>query len=236
MRERILAAYDKLSAFYEQMDDTGSPFNTDYERPNMIRLLPERLTSYTVLDAGCAAGWYTEYLLHAGADVTAMDFSPKMVQATKRRVGDRANVLCHDLADPLPFAHGVFDVIVCSLTLHYLENWLPTFAEFHRVLKPGGLLLYSIHHPFMDFAMFRREDYFLVELLRDEWRKNGERIEMIFYRRPLQNIVNDTLHYFTIEQLVEPQATQGLNMKNPEVYKRLMTTPHFLLIKARKAD
>jgi len=236
LKERILAAYDKLSAFYEQMDDTDSPFNTDYERPNMIRLLPERLTGYTVLDAGCAAGWYTEYLLHAGAIVTAMDFSPKMVQATKRRVGERANVLCHDLADPLPFAHGVFDIIVSSLTLHYLENWLPTFAEFHRVLKPRGLLLYSIHHPFMDFAMFRREDYFLVELLRDEWRKNGERIEMMFYRRPLQHIVNDTLHYFTIEQLVEPQPTEGLNMKNPEVYKRLMTTPHFLLIKARKAD
>ena len=42
-----------------------------------------------VLDAGCAAGWYTKWLLDNEADVTAVDFSPNMIEMTKKRVGNK---------------------------------------------------------------------------------------------------------------------------------------------------
>lgn len=48
------------------------------------------------------------------ADVTATDISPRMVEATKRRVGENAKILCMDLEEQLPFEDETFDVIISS--------------------------------------------------------------------------------------------------------------------------
>lgn len=94
-----------------------------------------------------------------------------MVEATKRRVGSKATVLAQDLSDPLPFRNETFDMIISSLTLHYVEEWGQTFQEFYRVMKLGGYLFFSVNHPFMDFNLFKREDYFARELFPEQLRQ-----------------------------------------------------------------
>ena len=171
MKEKVIKAYDKLAGDYERHVDSQSGHNAYYERPAMMHLLPANMEQMTVLDAGCAAGWYTEQFLKRGARVTAVDLSPAMVEACKRRVGNEATVFACDITEDLPFEDEVFDLIVSSLTLHYIEDWAPTFREFQRVLKPGGSLIYSVHHPFMDVKHFDRQDYFARELLTEVWNK-----------------------------------------------------------------
>ena len=48
----------------------------------MMELIPKELEG-KILDAGCAAGWYTSQFIGRGANVTAIDVSPEMVKATK---------------------------------------------------------------------------------------------------------------------------------------------------------
>ncbi|MBU5445012.1 class I SAM-dependent methyltransferase [Paenibacillus sp. MSJ-34] len=132
-----------------------------------------------------------------------------------------------------------FDWIVCSLTLHYIENWEHVFEQFRRVLKPGGKLLYSVHHPFMDFALSQLKDYFARELLIDEWnKKEAGRVEVVFYRRPLQEIMNVTTAYFALDQIIEPQPIPEFMERLPEAkrlfYERLKLNPHFLIVQAHK--
>ncbi len=225
-------SYEGIARKYAETVDT-KPWNAYYERPAVISLLPP-LTNAKVLDAGCGSGWYAEYLLSRGAAVTAFDLNSEFVSLTRSRVEERARVLQADLSRPLDFAgSGEFDVVLCALVLHYLRDWQPALYEFRRVLKPQGALVFSTHHPFMDWKLFNKEDYFAIELLEDEW----EIGKVSFYRRPLTSISQDldTAGFF-IERLLEPQPTEDFRRVDPEGYERLTKNPWFLCVRARKKD
>ncbi|TXC93440.1 class I SAM-dependent methyltransferase [Metabacillus litoralis] len=232
VKEMVKGTFNQLAKVYENSVDTTSMYNSEYERPSMLKQLPENLNGKSVLDAGCAAGWYTFQLVSKGANVVATDISPEMVNSTKRRIGERAKVICLDLEDELPFDDNYFDFIVSSLTLHYLKNWDYTFSEFQRILKPKGILLFSIHHPISDIKLLQDPKYFSTELIIDKWNKEGKLYEVPFYRRPLSEILNTTLKYFAIKEVIEPQPTMTFKEKAPENYDRLMKSPQFLIISA----
>ena len=73
-----------------------------------------------------------EQLVNLGAEVIATDISPRMVEATKRRVGENAKVLCLDLEEKLPFEDDTFDVIISSLVLHYIKDWSKPFSRMRQ--------------------------------------------------------------------------------------------------------
>lgn len=232
MEKGVEKAYDQLASDYEHHVDTKNPYNIYYERPAMVKLLPANIKNKKVLDAGCAAGWYTEQLIKLGAEVVATDISKEMVAATQRRVGNKAKVLNLDLEKELPFQNESFDVIISSLVLHYIHNWDQTFREFQRMLKPGGIFQFSIHHPFMDIELSKNKEYFSTELIIDQWERQGRLIDVPFYRRPMNEILNKTFKYFSIESIIEPQPILEFKSLDPEKYERLMKNPHFLIIKA----
>jgi ubiquinone/menaquinone biosynthesis C-methylase UbiE len=115
------------------------PYHSLLNRPAILSVLPG-LKGLHILDAGCGTGWFTEYFDNQGATVTGLDVSPEMVERTKSRVPN-ANVVHTNLAEALPLADKTFDLILCSLSLQYLESWTVTFTEFRRVLKTNGIFI-----------------------------------------------------------------------------------------------
>ncbi|GMB01832.1 class I SAM-dependent methyltransferase [Pelosinus sp. IPA-1] len=228
-------SYETMAEYYFECVDT-KPFNAYYERPATLSLLPD-VAGKKVLDAGCAAGWYSNWLLTKGANVTAIDFSPKMIEMTKKRVGDKADIIRADLNEPLNFIKDkTIDIILSSLTLHYVRDWNLVMAEFNRVLKPLGSLILSVHHPFMDFTYFNRENYFLTEIIEDEWETNKGKVKVQFYRRPLSKIVSPVLDAgFIIEKLIEPMPTEKFKELHPKAYEKLTQKPQFLFLRAKKS-
>ncbi len=231
-----LDSYQTLAEYYLTVVDT-KPFNAYYERPGTLALLPD-VSGKNILDAACAAGWYTNWLLEHGAHVTAVDFSPNMIEMTKRRVGDKAKIVRADLNQALDFINDAsVDIVLSSLTLHYLKDWTTVMREFYRILKKDGTMVFSVHHPFMDFTVFKRENYFLTELLNDEWDTDTHtgKVEVQFYRRPLSQITDAVLNAgFIIEKMAEPMPTSEFQKAQPEIYERLTQKPQFLFVRAGK--
>lgn len=112
-----------------------------------------------------------------------------------------------DLGERLPFSDGTFDDVMASLVLHYLEDWGLTLAEVRRVLKPGGRLVASVQHPFVDYAIQDpRPDYFATTSYTVEWEFNGHSFPMKFWRRPLHAMTDAfTTAGFHLSVISEPQ-------------------------------
>ena len=135
------------------------PHNAYYDRPNTLSLLSEVNDKY-ILDAACGPGKYAEILLAQGAHVTGFDISPRMVALARERNKDKGNFFVHDLTQPIEISDQAYDIILCALAMHYVEDWNNTIMEFHRILKPGGELVISIEHPFFEFLFFSVETLF----------------------------------------------------------------------------
>src|SRR5690625_7733023 len=85
MNQDVAKAYDQLAYDYEHHVDQTRYFNTEYERPAMMACIPKQLQNKHVLDAGCAAGWYTDQFLDRVDDVSAVDLSLENVCDTISR-------------------------------------------------------------------------------------------------------------------------------------------------------
>ena len=235
MSEHTGKSYEPIAKNYADKldDDDKAPFNAYYERPGMLSLLPE-LAGRHVLDAGCGTGILAEILLERGARVTAFDYNEEFVRRAQKRLGDRAAVHQGDLSQPLTFAgDGEFHIVTASLVMHYLKDWTPALREIRRVLKPGGLLVFSTHHPVLTWQAFKLENYHAEKLIEDEWENIGK---VEYYHRSLGDIsraLSDS--GYVIERLLEPQPTEDFHRVNPEGYKKVKTRPWFLLVRARAA-
>jgi SAM-dependent methyltransferase len=99
-------------------------------------------TPKRVLDVGSGPGELTErFAKELGADVRAIDVSPRMVELTKARGID---VQLAD-AETLPFADGEFDCVFAGWVLYHVPNLDGAIAECARVLRPGGRLVAASH-------------------------------------------------------------------------------------------
>jgi SAM-dependent methyltransferase len=99
------------------------------------------------LEIGAGTGYFSLNLLQAGvvAEATCTDISPGMVatlSANARRLGLPVKAARAD-AESLPFADHSFDLVLGHAVLHHLPNLRRAFAEFHRVLRPGGRIVFA---------------------------------------------------------------------------------------------
>jgi SAM-dependent methyltransferase len=97
--------------------------------------------SAPILDAGCGHGRYARKLVELGwRDVTGVDlFEPADVATTPGFRYLRAN-----LAE-LPFQDAAFDLVYSNSVIYHLNDPAQAIAEFQRVLRPGGRLLFTAH-------------------------------------------------------------------------------------------
>jgi SAM-dependent methyltransferase len=99
------------------------------------------------LEIGAGTGYFSLNMLQAGVvgEATCTDISPGMVAtlaANAQRLGLQVRTARAD-AESLPFSDESFDLVLGHAVLHHLPNLRRAFAEFHRVLRPGGRIVFA---------------------------------------------------------------------------------------------
>ncbi|MEQ7123948.1 class I SAM-dependent methyltransferase [Actinopolymorpha sp. B11F2] len=224
-----------MSTIYERRPDdferhaANGAYNALLDRPAVLELLGD-VDGQRVLDAGCGPGLYADELLARGASVVGFDQSAGMVELAQSRLGDRAELLrVHDLSQPLDWlADQTFDAVVLALVIHHLDDRRAVLRELFRVLRPGGRLVLSTAHPMEDW-LNHGGSYFDVELVEEVWKDDWD---MRYWRQPLTaTCAEATDAGFLIERLVEPQPSEELCRRFPEVHAKLAERPAFVMLR-----
>jgi SAM-dependent methyltransferase len=227
--EQTREAYDRLAAVWSATTDDG-PWNGLLERPALQALVPTPLDGATVLDAGCGAGAQAAWLLDQGADVIAVDLSPRMVEEAARRCGGRGRFMVADMSRPLPLEPQSLDGVTSSLALHYIEDWSVPLRSFAAALRPGGWAVISLDHPFAPPLASQRGTYFDTELASDSWQKGDVEVTQHFWRRPLSAAFGAFADAgFAVDRIAEPQPSAEALRQFPDELGTIVGVPNFIV-------
>jgi len=211
-------------------------YNALLERPSTMALLGD-LTDKSVIDMGCGPGEYAQWFLtQSVGQLTCTDISDDMVTLVKDKFGSNVRAYRQDVSEGLPLEpNDSADVIVCPLVLHYIENLTPVFESVARVLKPGGYMVFSTHHPFADFECSQSGNYFSRELVEDEWNTVGTPVKVTFYRRSLTEISEAVTNSgLVISRISEGFVDEKAKELSEETYNHLKNKPSFIFFRCEK--
>ncbi len=105
-----------------------------------------------MLELGCGQGRDTFFFARKGFDVHALDYSSEGIELMRSKAEDgglKMDIGVHDVRDPLPFPDESFDAVYSHmlLTMELVEEEISyVLQECLRVLRPGGLNIYSVRN------------------------------------------------------------------------------------------
>jgi SAM-dependent methyltransferase len=132
--------YRVWSATYDDGHNTAF----DYDEP-IIKEVLDDIPAGIAVDAACGTGRFSALLAARGHRVIGVDSSPDMLARARANVPS-GEFRSGDLGE-LPVSDASADIVTCGLALTHVPDLRPAFAEFARVLRPGGHLVISDMHP-----------------------------------------------------------------------------------------
>lgn len=140
----MTALMNEIESYWTRRADSFAygQFTDDNEKRWMgviTREFPDK-DNLKILDIGTGPGFFAINLAKRGYDVTAVDYTPAMLEEAKKNAGEYRDKICFQQMDAqnLAFPDETFDVVVSRNLTWNLENPQKAYKEWHRVLKMGG--------------------------------------------------------------------------------------------------
>lgn len=231
-------AYSQLTdEYFDSLGPDGDFGRRELLNPTIFRLLGD-VRERTILDAGCGHGYLSRLLTGRGALVVGVE--PAAVPfnyATRTEAKERHGItyLQRDLS-VLRDIGGPFDAVVANMVLLDIPDWWAALANCVASLEPGGVLVYSLHHPVWIPGQFGTSTERGVVEVRDylnEHEQPGGHAPN--FHRPLSSYINETIRLgCAILELVEPRLRRD-QIERPE-QEILTRIPNYIVISARREN
>lgn len=225
MNKSILDQKKRYDAEATQHSEHYNDEYTQKYRNEFIRapLFKKNLKDMYVLDAMCASGIETGYLIQQGANVVGVDISQKNVDEYKKR-WDKPCFL--NSIHKTNFLDNTFDAIyICGGLHHVLPLLNETISEIHRILKPGGFF----------YFMEPNKDTW-VNKLRKFWYKVDSKFtddeEAISYQNTLKPFLSKGFKEESLNfggNIAYIIIGQSLTLRIPQRYKKYLSPISFFL-------
>lgn len=240
--DKIKEAYNNLcESYYVARKNKNSEtdfFNTNLEMPTTLKLL-ENVKNKKILDLGCGPGFYTKILNENGAKIKGIDISEESIKIAQKE-NPSIELKVGDITKKLPFKNSEFDIVLSSLVLDHIENWNPVFKEVNRVLKKGGMFIFSTYNPVV-FKVKRKKwffkkireyyGYFDENMVKEHWGKEIIEHHHKTYGTRIRFIVNNGFEIIDYEDSFPSKESEIIY---PKYYKRYSQVPKFCTWKVKK--
>jgi 2-polyprenyl-3-methyl-5-hydroxy-6-metoxy-1,4-benzoquinol methylase len=147
-------AWEANANFWDaRMGEEGNDFFQILQWPVIVSFLDPQPAD-RILDAACGNGLTSRKLAGLGASVTAFDFSNEMIELAKSRPNpeERITYQVLDGTDEEALIEALtpnapFDSALSNMALFDMAEIKPLFHALRRLLKPGGVFVFSLMHP-----------------------------------------------------------------------------------------
>lgn len=236
--------YDSSAIAYHNWRTKDNPqgwfYNELLEMPSTLELLGN-VKGKKILDFGCGTGIYAKLLTSKGAKVKGFDISPEMIKIAKTE--NPKLDLKIGTGNKIPFDEK-FDIVLASLVVHYFSDWNKMLREIKRVLKKGGIFVFSTGNPVHEsrekkvigkkkYTLFG--DYFSEGKKSVSWKDNdGKKMQMPYFHKTYETIINLLLsNGFEIIGYKDCFPLKKAKKLFPEDYEDYSKMPFFCVWKVR---
>ena len=122
---------------YDSLASEDALFNIPHRKEYLLEQIGR---GKRVLDVGCLGGQLSRLIMEQNNEVWGVEINPNAAEMARKR-GIRVKVA--DVEEGLPFEAGAFDIVHAGEILEHLYDTKHFFQECRRVLKSGGLLLFT---------------------------------------------------------------------------------------------
>ncbi|MBI3959573.1 MAG: class I SAM-dependent methyltransferase [Chloroflexi bacterium] len=165
--QEVQNVWNENAAYWDEQMGEGNDFVNVLCWPALERLLSP-FAGMRVLDVACGNGLTSRRLGRLGAQVTAFDVSDEMIQRARARTSAEDGHIDYRVIDGgddatlLAQGEESFDAALSNMALFDMAEIDPLFASLARLLKPGGVFVFSLMHPCFNnmhtIHMAERED------------------------------------------------------------------------------
>ena len=191
------------------------PSSPNEDELNLLGDLEDR----DVLEIGCGGAQCSVAFALRGARVTALDLSAEQLRFAKAlaaRHQVEIDFVQHDMGDLAPIPPDSKDIVFSAFALQFVADRTRTFREVRRVLRPGGVFVFSLDHP-----LFRKVDRETLELV-ESYNETGPLVDD---RGEFGQVM---IHRDTIAGLHQALVDAGLTMERiiePERLRLMICAP-----------